>query len=92
MKIKVEYESIWEEGSVSTSAKLDTVTGEITNIGVSDDVDHLETLINQVINYGGESYLVDDEEGYFLAEGELKRFNLLNPELVKTPTAKKMKK
>jgi hypothetical protein len=38
----VEYESVWDEGTVTTQATLNLQTGEITDIQTSDDGEDYE--------------------------------------------------
>lgn len=69
--IKVDFQSIWEEGTADSEAMLNLETGEVFNI--SDGVeylngdDELEILISQEIFIGNKSYSVtdnEDETGY----------------------------
>lgn len=66
----VEYDSVWDEGTVTTQAVLDLQTGEVTSIGVSDDGEDYENLQYEEIrdvSRGVSAIVVPNDNGqYFL--------------------------
>ena len=68
--IAVEFESVWDDGSVTTQAELDLTTGKVFNIEVSDDGSSFEQLQYEQISYPakGITALVESDRSneYFL--------------------------
>lgn len=61
--VDVNFSSFWEEGVVTSSAKLNLTTGEVTEICVSDSPDECGycNLINEKIEYDGLFAIVDND-------------------------------
>ena len=76
-KILVEFNSNWQEGTVTTEAQLNLATGAVTDIAVSEEGAKFEHLLSETIEAGGLGATVeaDDEGNYFVADqGELAAF------------------
>jgi hypothetical protein len=71
----VEYESVWDEGSVTTQAILNLRTGEITDIETSDhgeDYEHLQYEEIRDVSRGISAIVVSNNDGqYFLEDMEM---------------------
>lgn len=68
----VEFESVWDEGTVTTQAVLNLLTGEVTDIEVSDegaDYEHLQYQEIRDVSRGVSAIVVtNDENQYFLED------------------------
>lgn len=76
-KILVEFNSNWEEGTVTSEAQLNLETGEITDIVVSDEGVEFEHLLSETIEAGGLTATVEANENgdYFVTtQAELEAF------------------
>lgn len=66
----VEFESVWDEGTVTTQAVLNLQTGEVTSIEASDDGEEYEHLqyeeIRDVSRGVSATVVANDKNQYFL--------------------------
>lgn len=75
-KISVKFNSNWEEGTVTTDAKLDLITGEVIDIETSNDGEDFECLLSETIDAGEVTATVepDDDNRYFVSQVSLAAF------------------
>ena len=71
--------SNWEEGTITTKAKIHIDSGEVFDIESSDDGSEYETLIDQEISIGENNYVVyqNSENVFFVYEDDLKEIQAL---------------
>lgn len=67
----VEYESVWDEGTITTQATLNLLTGEITDIETSDDgedYEHLQYEKIRDVSRGVSAIVVANDDGQYFLE------------------------
>lgn len=81
--VVVEFESVWNDGTINTEAKYDYINNRIFDIVPANNSIELNGLVCENIIYDDESYELDkdNDNEYLLCESLYAEFKNINPKL-----------